>query len=235
MCFNGNMKSLYVLLISHFFFCNIFGQYQNILNDYIITKENDTVFGLVYQLNSEKQIKFSIEGKTKKISVSELNGYKKGIKNYCVKRPGSHPVFVEIVENGFVSLYKHQLDFFLLEKNDSLIKIENFTLNKTYLPNKSRLISCFSDYPELTLAIKKNCFNFIDLPNLVKQYNQYKTNGTNNLQSDMPRGFVPGIIYKTNLDTLTGFLNTNYTDNIEYIDYLGNKSIINSSELDFFL
>ncbi len=218
---------------------SLIGQTDQILNDYIINLSGDTIFGDVKKMNSNIKIEFIHDSKSIKYRADKISGYKKGIKVYKTKRINDIPVYVELLFSDIITLYcsrnqltEYDIDYHL--ENDN--KIISFTENS----NWTKYLSLYlKDYQILANAIENKCFNFRDITEIVRLYNNWKKDnidGINPILSDKKmKGFSQGTITFNNGSTINGFLQfSDFLDVINFISYDGEEATYNLNEVENF-
>jgi len=155
------------------------------MKGYVITNSNDTLFGQVKDRNALPnilfdKIKFKPDNGGKKISfsASQIKGYKKG--DDCFESLTCYldtAVFVKVVRDGFLTLYKYEYgtfentsgfgSTFLFKKQDNPCVME---LSSTDF--KNQLLEYFDDANLVRDRIKEKEVSTDQLADIVSIYNQ---------------------------------------------------------------
>jgi hypothetical protein len=155
------------------------------IKGYVITNTNDTLYGEIKDRNAIpnilfERIKFKPEngGKKTSYSATQIKGYKKG--DDCFESISCFldtAVFVKVVRDGFLSLYKYEYQSFenssgygctfLLKKQDSPCVLE---LSATDF--KKQLLDYFNDSNLVKNRIKEKDVSTDQLADIVSIYNQ---------------------------------------------------------------
>ena len=178
-------KKIYLLTIILVAVFQIGHAQYGYIKGYVVTNSNDTLYGEVKDRNAMpnilfERIKFKPEngGKKTSFSASEIRGYKKG--DDCFESISCFldtAVFVKVVNNGFLTLYKYEYGSFdntsgfgctfLLKKHDSPCVLE-----LTAGEFKKQLMDYFNDSNLVQDRIKEKEINTDQLADIVTIYNQ---------------------------------------------------------------
>ncbi len=180
-----NLSSSFRLISFTFFFSflstPVFAQ-LNFIPGYIITAENDTIYGEVSKtfLNNYSECKFKKEGQVQKYVASEIKGY--GYTNgECFASQIVDGVFLELLVKGTMSLYSKENVFYVQKEGEevyTLSETENkVSTEKGELVVKSSrwrgvLALLVEKYPQLKKKVFKIHFSERPLTTLVAKYNK---------------------------------------------------------------
>lgn len=178
---------LFLLLINN----NDFGQ-VNYKSGYIITNNNDTIYGLInlrsnYRNNRACDFKKTENDSPEQLLPTDIKAYKIDDRKFYVSKTislkdTSNVVFLEFLLNGIVNLfyYKDVVDeYFFIEKDNKLYELSNnkkiITNSYThYLKYSNQYIGAlsylFQDSPEISGDIKKTRFSYKSLLDITKEY-----------------------------------------------------------------
>lgn len=180
---NKKICILTILLLAGINYCN--AQYGYI-NGYVVTNSNDTLFGEVKDRNAFPNILFdkvkfksSTDGKKMVFSPTQIKCYKKGEEYFeSITCFLDTAVFVKVVKEGFISLYKYEYgsfetssgygSTFLLRKQDSPCVTEISRVDA-----KDQLLHYFDDTNLVQERIHEKEVNGDQLADLVNVYNQH--------------------------------------------------------------
>ena len=179
---NKKISTLMIILCVSFHVCH--AQY-GYMKGYVITNSNDTLYGEVKDRNALPNILFdrikfkpSDGGKKTSFSATQIKGYRKG--DDCFESISCYldtAVFVKVVRDGFLTLYKYEYgsfentsgfgSTFLLKKQDNPCVLE---LSSTDF--KNQLLEYFNDSNLVRDRIKEKEVNTDQLADIVSIYNQ---------------------------------------------------------------
>lgn len=172
-----------VILIGFFCFLTTIGFTQKD-RDYILTLHKDTVFGSI-KINPDVE-HISFTHKRKRIyfhpkTLQAFGLYNKKEKTYkvykSIKNARGKSMFVEVLSEGVVKLYKYKeaateqnkmtnKELYFIGKKDG--KLATMTQDSYELTMRILV----KDYPELVTIAEKISYN--EVPSLVESYNQYR-------------------------------------------------------------
>jgi len=205
MTMTKSLKTTYYLIFYTVLFympISSFGQ-KHYEQGYVILKTNDTLYGFVKDRKPHpfgglyKKIKFRGEKKKRKYGPKQILGYKRGQsifesiwisdsggffnQNYTSVLGSGEPVFLKVVEKGFLTYYHWEFEdadsgyidyiaYFKKENNASLVRVNQGILGL----KRKNLARFFSDCPPLAqkLEVKE-----INTPSeIVRFYNEWRLN-----------------------------------------------------------
>jgi len=179
-----------------FLFISSFGQ-SDFRQGYYITRDNDTIHGLIDLRSNADNCKFlnfiKDEHSLKQTFLpSTVQSYRFNDGKYYVSKEiqlngEKKNVFLEFVVNGIADLYAYydgiELRFFLEDTNGNLLELSNETLDISiegkgeYQRNSLKYIgilkATFADCMEIQPDIEKAKLNYKSLINLTKEYHNY--------------------------------------------------------------
>ena len=178
-------KKIYFLLTTLLVAMHVCHAQYGYIKGYVVTTSNDTIYGEVKDRNAFPnilfdKIKFKPENGGSKIvlSANQIKGYKKG--DDCFESISCFldtAVFVKVVKDGFLTLYKYEYGSFentsgfgctfLLKKQDNPCVTEISSADA-----KSQLLDYFNDSNLVRDRIRENDVSSDQLADIVNIYNQ---------------------------------------------------------------
>jgi hypothetical protein len=188
-------KNLFIV----FYLCVTVIQAQDAdyFSGYVITKNNDTIYGklkfvepFLYYIKTDAKFNKEENVPIEKYSADAITGFSIGQTTYHSVRflqfnNTTKVVFMRLVLDGDVKLYTWKVNVtqetyeqqshadvshsYLMKKNES----EAFSVPRVGF--KSQAANYFSDYPDLWEKIKKGFYRRSDLEEIVTKYNQWKS------------------------------------------------------------
>lgn len=181
------MRKALILTISILCFAVIQSTAQGRYNGYVITNENDTVYGIIevgnpalqavrviftdYEVHSPVQLEpFQIKRyyANNQLFQSKIYDLDEGL-DY------GYAVFMEVVEDGYVTFYKYwnndrrRFERLLEDSNKSMMLV-----TKSKFSNK--MSEYFKDHENLRTKILRGAYKWKDLDKIVYEYNAWKGN-----------------------------------------------------------
>jgi hypothetical protein len=183
------------------FFSLLIHAQKDFVNGYIVTNNNDTVYGLINLTSNAQNSKICIFNNTKEqslqnYSANEIRAYQTVTNKYYVSKEVKvdgikEKVFLEYLVDGIADLYylKDQTrEYFFIQKDTLLVPLSNKELtvsqkgdgidsgDKTFSGNsnmyKGTLNYIFQDGPGISSEIAKTRFDYKSLINLTKDYHK---------------------------------------------------------------
>ncbi len=169
---------------------NIFAQ-NDIKKGYIITFENDTIFGKIRirsNISNSQKCEFYKDGIQKDYKPSEIFAYRVENEKYYISREIEleslkKTVFLEYLLEGVANLYyykEYDKDYFFIEKDEKLALLSNkmikyeheegYMIEKPSNNYKGALKFLFQDCPEIQNDIKNVDFSYKPLINITQKY-----------------------------------------------------------------
>lgn len=167
-----------------------FINFQKRLSDYVITINNDTIFGIIENpkigkmklIDSDNQ-KVTIDNKTVKSYRFHNQIYENRVKSKVAINDNKE-AFLKLIYNRKVKLYEYKFEnqthntsnikspsnlFYFIEKNDELVMINQLNYRK-------KLVNLFSDNTSLANKILNKEYDFENLYLIVKYYSESMNN-----------------------------------------------------------
>jgi hypothetical protein len=190
-------KNLLIVILLYLRVTVIQAQDADYFNGYVITKDNDTIYGklkfiepFLHYIKTDAKFNKEENASFEKYSVDGIKGFSIGQTTYHSVRfqqfnNTAKVAFMRLVLDGDVKLYTWEVKVaqetyeqqshadvshsYLMKKNDN----EAFSVPR--IGFKSKLANYFADHPELSEKIKKGFYKRSDLEEIVTKYNQWKS------------------------------------------------------------